>query len=580
MPFAAGQLLMSPRSARMVQRYGAKAVGATGMFVMAAAIAGYATLGTASPIWLLGVLFGIQGAAIGVSMPAATAAVMDVLPRERAGAGSALTNTARQVAVALSVAILGSILAEFYRSSLSPTLAGLPAAARSAASSSITATQAVAQQLGTSGRSLLGPANDAFVHSMRITTLIAAVLALAGGFVVLRWMPGKPRKAAQASAALASDDPAYEAELAILESSTCSKAQTERGDHPMQPVILDQGPGTDAEAGPAETTRRPGRPRSEQAEQAIIEATLDLFAEQGFEGVCVEAVAARAGVGKATIYRRWPNKEELLLAALGSMKSPFPEPTGSVRDDLVAQLTVMCADRADPRKARRYALLLGEGQKYPRLMARYKETVVEPRHDAIREVIRRGIATGELRADTDVEIALLALTGTVLAKEKAADGVAERRIRRPHRGRTAARPGRPLTAGPRTSSTSGADLLGQEPDESLEVGVALGGVDRDVGRPGPGVLADRGGDGRGRAVSRDADEDHDVGRAAASARPRSGREGGRPTARTSSGLTPPGMITPSASSPASETVRGRIPPTSSGGTTAGGQSRATWSRWT
>lgn len=193
----------------------------------------------------------------------------------------------------------------------------------------------------------------------------------------------------------------------------------------MPPVIVDQGsraPGSDAEAGPAETSRRPGRPRSEQAEQAIIEATLDLFAEQGFEGVCVEAVAARAGVGKATIYRRWPNKEELLLAALSSMKSPLPEPTGSVRDDLVAQMSVMCADRADPRKARRYALLLGEGQKYPRLMARYKETVIGPRRDAIRAVIRRGIASGELRADADVEIALLALTGAVLAKEKAADG--------------------------------------------------------------------------------------------------------------------------------------------------------------
>src|ERR1700692_2821948 len=117
----------------------------------------------------------------------------------------------------------------------------------------------------------------------------------------------------------------------------------------MQPVILDQGPGpatrsTDTEAGPA--NRRPGRPRSEQAEQAIIEPPLDLFAEQEFEGVCVEAVAARAGVGKATIYRRWPNKEELLLAALGSLKSPYPEPAGgSARDDLVAMLTVMCADR-------------------------------------------------------------------------------------------------------------------------------------------------------------------------------------------------------------------------------------------
>jgi AcrR family transcriptional regulator len=176
---------------------------------------------------------------------------------------------------------------------------------------------------------------------------------------------------------------------------------------------------TDAAVDAGPDHRRPGRPRSEQAEQAIIEATLDLFAERGFEGTCVEAVAARAGVGKATIYRRWSNKEELLLAALTSLKSPFPEPGGvCVRDDLVAMVRVMCADRADPRKARRYALLLGEGEKYPRLMARYKETVVKPRHDAIRAVIRRGVDAGELRPDTDVEVALLALTGTVMAREK------------------------------------------------------------------------------------------------------------------------------------------------------------------
>ena len=125
-PFAAGQLLASPRSAGLVRRYGAKAPSAVGMLVMAAAIACYATLGTATPIWLLGPIFAIQGAAIGVVMPAATAAVMDVLPRERAGAGSALTNVSRQVAVALSVAVLGSILAVFYRTSLSPSLAGLP----------------------------------------------------------------------------------------------------------------------------------------------------------------------------------------------------------------------------------------------------------------------------------------------------------------------------------------------------------------------------------------------------------------------------------------------------------------------
>jgi AcrR family transcriptional regulator len=192
----------------------------------------------------------------------------------------------------------------------------------------------------------------------------------------------------------------------------------------MQPVVVVDPESPDTQtglSGPA--ARRPGRPRSEHAEQAIIEATLDLFAEQGIDGVCVEEVAARAGVGKATIYRRWSGKEDLLLAAFASLKSPYPEPKGvSVRDDLVAILQVMCADKADPRKARRFALLLGEGEKYPRLIARYKETVIEPRRDVMRAVIRRGIQTGELRADTDVEIAVLALIGIVVAKEKSADG--------------------------------------------------------------------------------------------------------------------------------------------------------------
>ena len=223
-PFAVGQLLLSPRSAALVSRYGAKAAGATGFFVMTAAIAGYATLGTTSPIWVLGALFFIQGAAIGVAMPAATAAIMAVVPRERAGAGSALTNVARQVAVALSVAILGSLLAEFYRNSLSPALAGLPASARSTASSSITATQAVAQHLGSAGQALLGPADDAFVHSMHITALVAAAVALFGGFVVLRWMPGRPQQVPEIAAA---SEGSYGAELGIMEQDMVNTADRE-----------------------------------------------------------------------------------------------------------------------------------------------------------------------------------------------------------------------------------------------------------------------------------------------------------------------------------------------------------------
>jgi predicted MFS family arabinose efflux permease len=189
-PFAVGQLLFSPRSAALVQRFGAKAVGASGMLVMAGALAGYVVLGTSTPIWVLGVLFAVQGAGIGVAIPSATSAVMDVLPRERAGAGSALTNTARQVGVALGVAVLGSILAQSYRDHLSPALSALPAAARGTAGQSIAATQAVAQHLGATGRGLLGPADSAFTDTMHVTTVVGALIALAGALVVLRWMPG------------------------------------------------------------------------------------------------------------------------------------------------------------------------------------------------------------------------------------------------------------------------------------------------------------------------------------------------------------------------------------------------------
>jgi EmrB/QacA subfamily drug resistance transporter len=190
-PFAVGQMLAAPRSAGLVRRYGAKAVGGAGMFVMTVAIAGYALLETSTPIWVLAVFFAIQGIGAGAVMPSATAAVMDVLPRERAGAGSALTNTSRQVGVALGVAVLGSILAEAYRSKLQPALSTLPAAARNAASQSIAATQATAQHLGVHGHSLLTPADTAFTDAMHVTTLVAAAMMLAGTFVILRWMPGK-----------------------------------------------------------------------------------------------------------------------------------------------------------------------------------------------------------------------------------------------------------------------------------------------------------------------------------------------------------------------------------------------------
>ncbi len=178
---------------------------------------------------------------------------------------------------------------------------------------------------------------------------------------------------------------------------------------------------------PHEETRRVGRPRSVEADRSIIEATLEVFAESGAEGLCIEKVAAKAGVGKATIYRRWPGKEELLLDAVGAMKSPLPKPKGeSVREDLAALVDAIGKESSDPRRARQFALLLGEGAAYPRLLECYVETVVEPRREVVRSVLRRGVATGELREETNVEAAVDMLTGAVLARPRTGRDRADR----------------------------------------------------------------------------------------------------------------------------------------------------------
>jgi EmrB/QacA subfamily drug resistance transporter len=189
LPLAVGQLLLAPRSAGLVRRFGAKHVTAVGLTMVAAALLSYRLADVHSPIWLLEITFFVQGSGMALVMPPATAAVMSVLPQEQAGSGSAINSIARQVAVALGVAVLGSLVSSIYRSEMRPHLAALPAPLRDAAGESIGATTGVAERLGPSGRALLGPANTSFVHAMHVSSTISSVVALLGALVVLRWMP-------------------------------------------------------------------------------------------------------------------------------------------------------------------------------------------------------------------------------------------------------------------------------------------------------------------------------------------------------------------------------------------------------
>jgi EmrB/QacA subfamily drug resistance transporter len=190
-PLAVGQLLFATRTARLVRRFGAKAVCTAGLVVMAAALTGYHFLGVSTPVWVLLLTFLIQGCGMGLVMPAATEGVMSVVPRERGGAGSAITNTARQVAVALGVAVLGSVLAQAYRARLAPYLTVLPAGARHNATVSIAQTQVIAAHLGPAGAGLMTAASSSFVAAMHVTALISVLIAAAGAVTVWMWMPGR-----------------------------------------------------------------------------------------------------------------------------------------------------------------------------------------------------------------------------------------------------------------------------------------------------------------------------------------------------------------------------------------------------
>ncbi|MEJ3744845.1 MFS transporter [Actinomycetes bacterium KLBMP 9797] len=191
LPFAVAQLVFAPRSAAMVKRYGAKAVAAVGMVLTTIGLAGFAFLGADTPIWVMLVFFFVQGVGMANIMPPAMESIMSSLPREKAGVGSAVSNTVRQVAGALGVAILGSVLASVYRDEVRTTAAGLPGPARDAVEGSISGAYGAAERLGAASGTVLDAANGAFLTAMHWTAAIGAVVTGLGVLMVLRWMPGK-----------------------------------------------------------------------------------------------------------------------------------------------------------------------------------------------------------------------------------------------------------------------------------------------------------------------------------------------------------------------------------------------------
>nr|MDT0656525.1 MFS transporter [Micromonospora sp. DSM 115978] len=192
LPFAAAQLMFAPRSAAQVHRFGPRAVAAAGLGLTLLGVGSFALVDADTSLWLIGAVLFLQGAGMASIVPPATELIMSALPREKAGVGSAVSNTVRQVAGALGLAVLGSVLAAGYRSRIGATVETLPEPVRQVAGESISGAHGVAERLGPAGPSLIAAADDAFLTAMHTAATVAAIVAGLGVLVVLRWMPGRP----------------------------------------------------------------------------------------------------------------------------------------------------------------------------------------------------------------------------------------------------------------------------------------------------------------------------------------------------------------------------------------------------
>ena len=159
------------------------------------------------------------------------------------------------------------------------------------------------------------------------------------------------------------------------------------------------------------TAPRRGRPRAEGLDQALLDVTLELAGEVGINGMSMDDLAQRAGVSKATIYRRWPSKERLVLDALNHAMRPFDLiDTGSLRGDLDAYLGELARRMTEGRASDVLPDLIAASVRDPNLRTSLDE-YIRYRRQPLTTILRRGLQRGELAADSDVDVLIDALIG-------------------------------------------------------------------------------------------------------------------------------------------------------------------------
>jgi EmrB/QacA subfamily drug resistance transporter len=197
LPVAGGLILGGPLSAALTARAGTKRVVSAGLALVAVALWLLSTAQADSAYELIAGSLLLMGLGMGLAMAPATDAIMGSLPAAKVSVGSAVNDTTRTTGGALGVAVLGSLLASGYRGHMDAATSALPGPARDAAQDSLAGALAVAGRVGgTAGDRLHSAAEQAFMSGMHTAALVASLVALAGAFVALAFLPARERVAA------------------------------------------------------------------------------------------------------------------------------------------------------------------------------------------------------------------------------------------------------------------------------------------------------------------------------------------------------------------------------------------------
>jgi AcrR family transcriptional regulator len=172
-----------------------------------------------------------------------------------------------------------------------------------------------------------------------------------------------------------------------------------------------------------------GRPVEARPREAAIQATLDLIAEHGIAGLTTDAVAQRAGISKATMYRRWRSKQELVVDAVAALVSDISVPdTGSTRRDLLALMTSATEVYAGSREAAVMPSLIDAMSRDDGLAAAVRDTFLAGRRAALCAVLERAVERGDLQRDLDYELALDVLGGPLFYRLLVTGGPIDERL--------------------------------------------------------------------------------------------------------------------------------------------------------